>query len=41
MRVEVMEHFGLTVPLNQAGYYETEHHKELMKDIRGTINEGR
>ena len=41
MRVEVMEHFGLTVPLNQAGYYETEHHKELMKDIRGAINEGR
>jgi type II secretory pathway predicted ATPase ExeA len=41
MRVEVMEHFGLTVPLNRAGYYETEHHKELMKDIRGAINEGR
>lgn len=41
MRVEVMEHFGLTVPLNQAGYYETDHHKELMKDIRGAINEGR
>lgn len=41
MRVEVMEHFGLTVPLNQAGYYETEHHKELMKDVRGAINEGR
>lgn len=41
MRVEVMEHFGLMVPLNQAGYYETHHHKELMKDIRGAINEGR
>lgn len=39
--VEVMEHFGLTVPLNQARYYETEPHKELMKDIRGAINEGR
>ena len=41
MRVEVMQHFGLTVPLNQAGYYETVHHKELMKDIRSGINEGR
>lgn len=41
MRVEVMQHFGLTTPLNQAGYYETAHHKELMKDIRGAINEGR
>lgn len=41
MRVEVMQHFGLTVPLNQAGYYETSHHKELMKDVRGAISEGR
>lgn len=41
MRVEVMSHYGLSVPLNQAGYYETERHKELMKDIRSAINEGR
>jgi type II secretory pathway predicted ATPase ExeA len=42
MRVEVMEHFGLTVPLNQAGYYETEPTiRNLMKDVRGAINEGR
>ena len=40
MRVEVMQHFGLRVPLNQAGYYETAHHKELMKDVRGAISEG-
>ncbi|HDR9178513.1 AAA family ATPase [Burkholderia vietnamiensis] len=41
MRVGVMQHFGLTLAFNQAGYYETEHHKELMKDIRGAIGEGR
>lgn len=41
MRVEVMQHFGLTVPFSQAGYYETNHHKDLMKDVRGAINEGR
>jgi type II secretory pathway predicted ATPase ExeA len=41
MRVEVMEHFELTIPLNQAGYYETERHKALIKDIRGAINEGK
>ena len=41
MRVEVMQHFGLAIPLSQAGYYETAHHKELMKDVRGAINEGR
>ena len=41
MRVEVMQHYGLTQPLEQAGYYETEHHKQLIKDIKGAINEGR
>ena len=41
MRVEVMQHFGLATPLSQAGYYETEHHQRLMKDVRGSIHEGR
>lgn len=35
MRVEVMEHYGLTQSIEQAGYYETAHHKQLMKDIKG------
>ncbi|ECP6959254.1 AAA family ATPase [Salmonella enterica] len=41
MRVEVMEHYGLTQSIESAGYYETAHHKQLMKDIKGTIREGR
>ena len=41
MRVEVMEHYGLTQPVAQAGYYETAHHRQLIKDIRGAIAEGR
>ena len=41
MRVEVMQHYGLTQPLDQAGYYETGHHKQLIKDIKGAIHEGR
>lgn len=41
MRVEVMEHFGLTTPFAQAGYYETSHHKDLMTNVRNAINEGR
>lgn len=41
MRVEVMQHYGLTQPLDQAGYYETDHHKQLLKDIKGAINDGR
>ncbi len=41
MRVEVMQHFGLTQPLSQAGYFETEQHKQLLKDIKGAIQEGK
>ena len=37
MRVEVMQYYGLTQPLSQAGYYETDHHKQLIKDIKGAI----
>lgn len=41
MRVEVMQHYGLTQPLSQAGYYETNHHKQLLKDIKAAIPEGK
>ncbi len=41
MRVEVMQYYSLTNPLTQAGYYETETHKQLTKDIRAAIFEGR
>lgn len=41
MRVEVMQHYGLTQPLSQAGYYETDLHKRLLKDIKSAIQEGR
>lgn len=41
MRVEVMQYYGLTQPFSQAGYYETDHHKQLIKDIKGAILEGR
>lgn len=41
MRVEVMQYYGLVNPLSQAGYYETESHKQLTKDIKAAIFEGR
>jgi len=41
MRVDVMEHYGLVKPLSQAGYYETSHHQQMLRDIRGSILEGR
>jgi type II secretory pathway predicted ATPase ExeA len=41
MRVEVMQHYGLTQPRSQAGYDETQHHQQLIKDVKGAILEGR
>ena len=41
MRVEVMQHYGIKLPFDQAGYYETEHHAQLLKNIRGAILQGR
>ncbi len=40
MRAEVMQHYGLAVPLNQAGYFETGHHQQLIKDIKGRSSKG-
>lgn len=41
MRVEVMKHYGLVSPFNHAGYYETAHHQQLMKDVQASVLEGR
>src|SRR5438046_10728836 len=40
MRVDVMQHYGLTQSLSQAGYYETAHHQQLMTDMKSAILEG-
>jgi len=41
MRAEVMAYYGITKPLSRAGYYETEHHGQMLKNIRGAIQDGR
>jgi type II secretory pathway predicted ATPase ExeA len=41
MLTEVMEHFGLRQELHAAGFYETEHHRQTIKDIRATVGGGR
>jgi type II secretory pathway predicted ATPase ExeA len=37
---EVLEHFGLTKALRQVGYFETEHHQQLIKGLKAAIREG-
>ncbi len=41
MRAEVMEHFGIIKPFTQCEYYETDHYRQLFKDIKASILEGR
>jgi type II secretory pathway predicted ATPase ExeA len=38
---EVLEYFGLTKALRQVGYFETEHHQQLIKGLKAAIREGK
>jgi len=40
MLTEVMQHYGLTRDPHTAGYFETEHHQRICKDIRSAIVDG-
>jgi type II secretory pathway predicted ATPase ExeA len=40
MRVDVMQHYGFTHPLQHAGYYETPHHRQLLVDSKHAILDG-
>jgi type II secretory pathway predicted ATPase ExeA len=41
MLTEVMEHFGLVKEFRKAGYYETEHQKQMFKEIKAAIHSGK
>ena len=36
----VMEHFGLSKSFDQAEGFETDHHRQLLKDLKIAIYEG-
>jgi len=40
MLSDVMEHFGLSKSLRQVDDVETEHHRQLLKDLKVAIHEG-
>lgn len=40
MRAEVMAQYGFTKPLGQAGYYETDHHRQILKAVKDALLEG-
>ena len=41
MLTEVMRHYGLARPPVDAGFFETEHHAQVARDIRAAITGGR
>lgn len=41
MQTEVMEHYGFAKDFKQAGYFETEHHQAVSKEIKAAIQVGR
>ncbi|MDF2974438.1 MAG: family ATPase [Microvirga sp.] len=41
MLTEVMQHYGLARPPVDAGFFETEHHAQVSRDIRAAIMGGR
>ena len=41
MLTEVMEFYGFARDFHAAGYYETEHHRQVGKEVRAAINAGR
>ncbi len=41
MLTEVMRYYGLARPPNDVGFFETEHHTQVSRDIRAAIMGGR
>jgi type II secretory pathway predicted ATPase ExeA len=41
MLTEVMQHYGLARPPIDAGFFETEHHAQVSRDIQAAIRQGR
>jgi type II secretory pathway predicted ATPase ExeA len=40
MLSDVMAHFGLTKSLRHVDYFETDHHRQLLRDLKAAIHEG-
>ena len=41
MLTEVMRYYGLARPPIDAGFYETDHHAQVLRDVRAAILGGR
>jgi type II secretory pathway predicted ATPase ExeA len=41
MRQEVMDHYGITREFHNAGFYETERHRQLLRDLKTAVHQGK
>jgi len=41
MLSDVMEYYGLTRDFHRAGYFETDHHKQIFKELKAAIKQGK
>ena len=41
MLSEVMEHYGLALPFDEAGFFTTEHHQKVIRQVKAAIQAGR
>lgn len=41
MLMDVMEFFGLTREFENAGFFETDHHKQVAREVKGAVKQGK
>jgi type II secretory pathway predicted ATPase ExeA len=40
MRQEIMSHYGITREFRNAGFYETEQHRQILRELKTAVGQG-
>jgi len=41
MRLETMEHYGIVREFSKAGFYETERHRQILRELKSAVQQGK
>jgi type II secretory pathway predicted ATPase ExeA len=41
MRQEIMNHYGIVREFAKAGFYETEHHRQILRELKAAVQQGK
>jgi type II secretory pathway predicted ATPase ExeA len=41
MRQEIMSHYGITREFSKAGFYETERHRQILRELKSAVQQGK